>query len=100
LVNRGYLVWQAPNRSGLVTDENGEQVPVGKTSGSDTIWLDLPKGITKIPGLESLTKMGISKGSLDIIFQGGLDALYNQGNPNIVADIFPVGPYVGVTVSY
>ena len=99
LVNRGYLVWQAPNRSGLVTDENGEQVPVGKTSGSDTIWLDLPKGITKIPGLESLTKMGISKGSLDIIFQGGLDALYNQGNPNIVADIFPVGPYVGVTVS-
>lgn len=99
LVNRGYLVWQAPNRSGLVTDENGEQVPVGKTSGSDTIWLDLPKGITKIPGLESLTKMGISKGSLDIIFQGGLDVLYNQGNPNIVADIFPVGPYVGVTVS-
>jgi hypothetical protein len=99
LVNRGYLVWQAPNRSGLVTDENGEQVPVGKTSGSDTIWLDLPKGITNIPGLESLTKMGISKGSLDIIFQGGLDALYNQGNPNIVADIFPVGPYVGVTVS-
>jgi 5'-deoxynucleotidase YfbR-like HD superfamily hydrolase len=99
LINRGYLVWQAPNRSGLVTDENGEQVPVGKTSGSDTIWLDLPKGITKISGLESLTKMGISKGSLDIIFQGGLDALYNQGNPNIVADIFPVGPYVGVTVS-
>lgn len=99
LVNRGYLVWQAPNRLGLVTDENGEQVPVGKTSGSDTIWLDLPKGITNIPGLESLTKMGISKGSLDIIFQGGLDALYNQGNPNIVADIFPVGPYVGVTVS-
>ena len=99
LLNKGYLVWQAPNRLGLVTDENGEQVPVGKTSGSDTIWLDLPKGITNIPGLESLTKMGISKGSLDIIFQGGLDALYNQGNPNIVADIFPVGPYVGVTVS-
>ena len=99
LINKGYLIWQSPNRAGLVTDENGEQVPVGQTSGSDTIWLDLPKGVTKIPGLETLTRMGIPKGSLDIIFQGGLDVLYNTGNPNLFADIFPVGPYVGVTVS-
>ena len=99
ILNKGYLIWQSPNRAGLVTDENGEQVPVGQTSGSDTIWLDLPKGITKIPGLETLTKMGIPKGSLDIIFQGGLDVLYNTGNPNLFADIFPVGPYVGVTVA-
>ena len=99
ILNKGYLIWQSPNRAGLVTDENGEQVPVGQTSGSDTIWLDLPKGITKIPGLETLTRMGIPKGSLDIIFQGGLDVLYNTGNPNLFADIFPVGPYVGVTVA-
>ncbi len=99
LLNKGYLVWQSPNRAGLVTDEDGNQVPVGKTTGNDTIWLDLPKGLTKIPGLETLTRMGIPKGSLDIIFQGGLDVLYNTGNPNIISDIFPVGPYVGVTVS-
>jgi len=99
LLNKGYLVWQSPNRAGLVTDENGEQVPVGKTSGSDTIWLDVPKGLRGIPGLENLTRAGIPKGSLDIIFQGGLDVLYNTGNPNLFADIFPVGPYVGVPVA-
>ena len=98
IINKGYLVWQSPNRLGLVTDEEGNQVPVGQTSGNDTIWLDLPKGVTKIPGLESLTTLGIPKGSLDIIFQGGLDILYNTGNPNLFSDIFPVGPYVGVTV--
>lgn len=99
IINKGYLVWQSPNRSGLVTDEDGNQVPVGQTKGSDTIWLDMPKGLTKIPGLESLTRVGIPKGSLDIIFQGGLDVLYNTGNPNIIADIFPVGPYVAVPVA-
>jgi len=99
IINKGYLVWQSPNRSGLVTDEDGNQVPVGQTKGSDTIWLDLPKGLTKIPGLESLTRVGIPKGSLDIIFQGGLDVLYNTGNPNVIADIFPVGPYIGAPVS-
>jgi hypothetical protein len=98
IVNKGYLVWQSPNRSGLVTDEDGNQVPVGQTKGNDTIWLDVPKGLRGIPGLESLTTVGIPKGSLDIIFQGGLDVLYNTGNPNIISDIFPVGPYVGVTV--
>ena len=99
IVNKGYLVWQSPNRSGLVTDEDGNQVPVGQTKGNDTIWLDLPKGLTKIPGLESLTRAGIPKGSLDINFQGGLDVLYNTGNPNLFADIFPVGPYVAVPVA-
>jgi hypothetical protein len=98
IVNKGYLVWQSPNRAGLVTDEDGNQVPVGQTKGNDTIWLDVPKGLRGIPGLESLTTVGIPKGSLDIVFQGGLDVLYNTGNPNIISDIFPVGPYVGVTV--
>jgi hypothetical protein len=43
--------------------------------------------------------MGIPKGSLDILFQGGMDVLYNKGNPNVFSDIFPVGPYVAVPVS-
>lgn len=99
IVNKGYLVWQAPNREGLVTDQDGNPVPVGKTSGNDVIWVGLPKGITKIPGLDSLSNLGIPKGSLDILFQGGMDILYNKGNPNVVSDIFPVGPYVAVPVS-
>ena len=99
IVNRGYLVWNSPNKAGLVTDKDGKPVESGKTTGNDVIWLSLPKGITKIPGLNSLTERGIPKASLDIIFQGGMDVLYMKGSPNVASDIFPVGPYVGVPVS-
>lgn len=99
IVNRGYMVWNAPNQAGLVTDFEGNPVPSGETSGNDIIWVGLPKGITKIPGLQSLTDVGIPKGSLDILFQGGMDVLYMKGNPNVFSDIFPVGPYVGIPVS-
>lgn len=99
IVNRGYLVWNSPNRAGLVTDQDGNEVPAGKTTGNDVIWIGLPKGITKIPGLQSLDQLGIPKGSLDILFQGGLDVLYMKGNPNVFSDIFPVGPYVAIPVS-
>lgn len=99
IVNRGYLVWNAPNKAGLVTDQNGKEVPAGQTSGNDVIWLGVPKGLRGVPGLGSLTKMGIPKQSLDIIFQGGMDVLYNKGNPNVFSDIFPVGPYIGVPAS-
>ena len=99
IVNRGYQVWQAPNRAGLVTDQDGNEVPVGKTSGNDIMWFSLPKGLTNIPGLNSLTEFGIPKASLDIIFQGGMDALYNKGNPNVFSDIFPTGPYIAVPVA-
>ena len=117
IINRGYLVWNSPNKAGLVTDQEGKEVPAGQTSGNDIIWIGLPKGVTKIPfigkGLESFTTpqgkagegveitggFGIPKASLDILFQGGMDVLYMKGNPNVFSDIFPVGPYVGVPVS-
>ena len=99
IVNRGYLVWNAPNQAGLVTDYEGNEVPAGQTSGNDIIWVGLPKGLTKIPGLQSLTEMGIPKQSLDIVFQGGMDILYTKGNPNLFSDIFPVGPYIAVPAS-
>ena len=99
IVNRAYNIWQSPNRAGLVTDYEGNPIPVGETSGNDIIWLSLPKGISRIPGLDSLSEVGIPKGSLDIIFQGGMDALFNEGNPNFASDILPVGPYVAVPIS-
>lgn len=100
IINRGYLLWQAPNKAGLVTDQDGNIVPEGETSGSDIMYFSLPEGVTKvIPGMDSLTKFGIPKASLDIIFQGGMDALYSQGNPNLFSDIFPTGPYVAVPVA-
>ena len=116
IVNRGYNVWQAPNRSSLVTDQDGNIVPEGQTSGSDVIWLSVPRQLTKLPffgkGLEAFVKpeskpgdktkysggIGIPKQSLDIIFQGGMDVLYNKGNPNLFSDIFPVGPYIAVPI--
>jgi hypothetical protein len=99
IVNQGYNVWQAPNRSSLVTDQDGNIVPEGQTSGNDVIWVSLPKAFRNIPGLNSLTELGIPKQSLDIIFQGGMDVLYNKGNPNVFGDIFPVGPYVAIPIS-
>ena len=99
IVNRGYLVWNSPNQAGLVTDQEGNEVPAGQTTGNDIIWVGIPKGLRDIPGLGSLTKMGIPKGSLDILFQGGLDMLYMKGSPNVFSDIFPVGPYVAIPVS-
>lgn len=100
IVNRGYMVWQAPNEAGWVTDQDGNLVPPGQTSGNDTMWFSLPKGLTQaVPGLRSLTEIGVPKASLDIIFQGGMDALYNKGNPNLFSDVFPTGPYVAVPVA-
>jgi hypothetical protein len=117
IANRGYMVWQSPNRAGLVTDQDGNPVPEGQTSGSDVIWLSIPKGMKNVPfigaGLGSFVKpdgkpgdktiygggFGIPKQSLDIIFQGGMDVLYNKGNPNIASDIFPVGPYIAAPIS-
>jgi hypothetical protein len=93
------MVWQSPNRAGLVTDQDGNPVPENQTSGSDVIWISVPKGFQGIPGMNSLTQMGIPKQSLDIIFQGGMDVLYNKGNPNIASDIFPVGPYIAAPIS-
>ena len=103
LVNRGNQIWNSPNREGLVTDENGKEVPAGETSGNDMIWIQIPKGLTKLPfvggGLESMNQMGIPKQSLDVIFQGGLDVLYNKGEGKVFSDIFPVGPYVAMPIN-
>jgi len=99
IVNRGYQVWQAPNRAGLVTDFEGNEIPPGQTTGNDIIWVSLPKGVTNLPGLQSLTEMGIPKQSLDVIFGGGLDVLYNKGSQTVFSDIFPVGPYVAIPAS-
>ena len=99
IANRGYQLWQAPNRAGLVTDFEGNIVPPGETTGNDYIWVGVPKGLKGLPGLQSLNDMAIPKQSLDIIFGGGLDVLYNTGNKNVFSDIFPVGPYVAIPAS-
>lgn len=91
ILNRANIVWNAPNRAGLITDENGD--PVGTDTplnSNDTMWLPIPKGLKKLPiigeGLSSLDQIGISKRSLDVIF---------QGNPFGVS----VGPYAAIPIA-
>jgi hypothetical protein len=91
IINRAALAWTAPNRIGIATDENGNQVPKEKAlQNSDTMWFEVPGGLKKLPiigkGLSSLDRIGVTKQSLDVTF---------QGNPFGVS----VGPLVAIPVS-
>jgi hypothetical protein len=92
ILSRANIIWNAPNRLGLITDpETGDPVAPGANLGAyDTMWLEVPNAIKKLPiigaGLSSLDQIGISKRSLDVIF---------QGNPFGVS----VGPLAAIPVS-
>jgi len=91
VISRAATIWNSPNRSGLVTNTEGEPVSDGSPfDGSETIWLPVPGGLKKIPilgeGLSSLDQVGISKRSLDVVF---------QGNPFGVS----IGPLTAIPVS-
>jgi hypothetical protein len=91
ILNRFNIVWNAPNRAGLITDENGNEVgPDQPFSANDTMWLPVPKALKKLPiigeGLSSLDEIGISKRNLDVIF---------QGNPFGVS----IGPFAAIPVA-
>jgi hypothetical protein len=92
MLSRANIIWNAPNRLGLITNpETGEPVgPGDPLSPNDTMWLEVPNAIKKLPiigkGLSSLDQIGISKRSLDVIF---------QGNPFGVS----VGPLAAIPVS-
>jgi hypothetical protein len=92
IINRASLAWTAPNRMGIATDENGNQVPRDKAlQATDTMWFEVPGGLKKLPiigkGLSSLDKIGITKQSLDVAF---------QGNPFGVS----LGPLTAIPASY
>jgi hypothetical protein len=92
ILSRANIIYNAPNRLGLITDpETGEPVEPGVNLGAyDTMWLEVPDAVKKLPiigkGLSSLDQIGISKRSLDVIF---------QGNPFGVS----VGPLAAIPVS-
>jgi hypothetical protein len=90
IINRGNLIFTAPNRAGIATDANGNLVSTEDATMDDYIWVEVPEGMKKLPfigkGLEVLTNVGIQKRSLDVIFQGeGLQV--------------PIGPYVAIPIS-
>ena len=88
LINRANIIWNAPNRSGLVTDEEGNPVNPDTLTRDGVIWLEVPPALKNAPfiggGLESLTQVGISKQSLDVVFGGDFN--------------IPLGPYVAIGV--
>jgi hypothetical protein len=88
LINRANIIWNAPNRSGLVTDEEGNPVDPDTLTRDGVIWLEVPPALKNAPfiggGLESLTQVGISKRSLDVVFGGDFN--------------IPLGPYVAIGV--
>lgn len=89
LINRANVIWNAPNRAGLVTDEEGNPVSPDQLTFGGNIWLEVPEEFKKAPivgpGLQSLDQIGISKRSLDVIFGGDFN--------------FSLGPYVSYPVS-
>lgn len=103
IINRGNIIWNSPNRSGMVTDQNDKPVPAGQSTQNDTIWLEMPGWTKRIPffgpGVAALNEQGITKQSLDIIFGGGMNALYGGGKSIPFNDIIPVGPYIAIPAS-
>ena len=103
IINRGAIIWNAPNRAGLVTDQNGKPVPAGQSTAQDTIWLEMPDWVKRLPligpGVSALSQQGIPKQSLDIIFSGGLNTLYGGKASVPFNDIIPIGPYVAIPAS-
>jgi hypothetical protein len=75
IISRAGNLWTTPNRLGLATDSNGNPVPVDQAySPDDMVWLPIPNALKKVPllgqGLTSLDQIGLSKRSVDVIFQG------------------------------
>jgi hypothetical protein len=86
-IARGRLAWQSPERAGLVVDEHGNEVGLGQDTGDTVRYPDgttsligrerfvrfpLPKGLSKIVGLEGLGTQGevtFSKKSANFILQ-------------------------------
>ncbi len=103
IINRGAIIWNAPNRAGLVTDQEGNVVPAGQSTPNDIIWLEMPDWAKRLPligpGISVLDQQGIPKQSLDIIFAGGLNVLYSGKGSIPFNDVIPVGPYVAIPAS-
>lgn len=85
ILNRAQLLWTSPQRANLVTDDEGNPIEPNELTYEGTIWVNLPEGMKKIPGLETLSTLGIPKRSLDIVMGGGFE--------------LPIGPYVAIPAS-
>jgi hypothetical protein len=107
IVSRAATIYGAPNRLGLITNtETGE--PVDRSAvltNNDTMWLPVPKVLKKLPligeGLTSLDQVGISKRSLDVVFQGNPFGVSVGPLASIpISNVIKLRPELGDTLSF
>jgi hypothetical protein len=121
-IARGRLMWQSPERAGLVVDEHGNEVGLDQDTGDTVryqdgttstvgrerfIRLPLPKGVKRIAGLEGIESQGemlFSKRSANFVLQAspGFGPVVTVPVANIVRDrpqledavrfVLPYGP--------
>jgi hypothetical protein len=100
-IARGRLLWQSPERAGLVVDEHGNEVGLGQDTGDTVTYPDgttsqigrerfvrfpLPKGLSKIAGLEGIGTQG--------------QVLFSKRSANFILEAAPgFGPVVTVPVA-
>jgi hypothetical protein len=100
-IARGRLMWQSPERAGLVVDEHGNEVGLGQDTGDTVTYPDgttssigrerfvripLPKGLTRIAGLEGVETQG--------------EVLFSKRSANFILEAAPgFGPVVTVPVA-
>lgn len=81
---RARLIWRAPEKMGLVTDENGQEISADETYSDDPtspnyrgkdriIHLPLPSWVKDIPGMKGIASkdsIGFNKKSFNLVLQG------------------------------
>jgi hypothetical protein len=107
IISRAATIYGAPNRLGLITNnETGEPVDRSQVlTSNDTMWLPVPNVLKKLPligeGLTSLDQVGISKRSLDVVFQGNPFGVSVGPLASIpVSNVIKLRPKLGDTLSF
>jgi hypothetical protein len=100
-IARGRLLWQSPERAGLVVDEHGNEVGLGQDTG-DTI--TYPDGTTSEIGRERFVRLPLPKGLNRIVGLEGVETqgevLFSKRSANFLLEAAPgFGPVVTVPVA-
>jgi hypothetical protein len=100
-IARGRLLWQSPERAGLVVDENGNEVGLGQDTG-DTV--TYPDGTTSTIGRERFVRIPLPKGLNRIVGLKGVETqgevLFSKRSANFLLEAAPgFGPVVTVPVA-
>lgn len=108
VIGRGMQLWNAPNAMGMVVDQDGNPVEKDgvfgytdpKTGERKSTYILIPQGLTKwIPGAGD-SQLKISKQSLNIVLQGGLQPGYGPLVAYPVAKIQTAAPQLDQVAAF